>query len=68
MAIVGGQTAVERLKEKFDQLKKKGLLDLKLTLDPTARETNLEDLCEEMLAVIEVYECGEFEDITHKMD
>lgn len=62
-------TPSERLHLKFEQLKRDGLLDLKVSmLDRHASgNVTVDDLAEEVLAMIEAYESGNYVDITDKL-
>lgn len=61
------QSAIERLRVKFDQLKADGLQDMKVHFDPSPGVT-LEELAEELLAIIDCYEREDFVDITKTID
>lgn len=62
------QTATERLVEKFAQMRRDGLQDMKLQyVGPRDGSVSVEELAEEVLAMIEAFERKDFVDIAEKL-
>jgi hypothetical protein len=60
---------VAELKERFDRMRANGLKDFKIWMPETPSPgTTIEDLCREVLSIMDVYESGNYEDITAKLD
>ena len=59
-----------RLREKFDALRDKHQIeDLKVWVQSTGvEEASIEDVASEVLAIVEAYESGNYEDITATID
>jgi hypothetical protein len=60
-------TNVEKLAEKFEELKTQGLKDFKILPAGSLQGADLEVLCGEVLAMIAAHENGNHVDITKKL-
>lgn len=60
--------AVTRLYEKFEQMKANGLRDFKVQLAPLQSPPTVEELAEEVLAMIECAERGDFVDTPEQLE